>query len=458
MKVERKIKWLIASCVVIVGTLSFIQYALVLNTYKLTKEKYYTEIRSEIGKLINRPSIAILEEKTQEKLKHLARLFVLQQIDKATLFAKLNKSDDVEMDRLKQQLFQDIQSNKILKDLKYKAQYDEILITFNGKTDTLLSTREAPFVFLGSPFQTPNTLLIGNGSNTIVDSFPKADGSGSSSIKLQIQRAQYLEVSTWKAEVWKRMAGIYLLAFLMIVAVIILYYLVFSAMFRQKRLAEIKTDFANNITHELKTPLSSVGLILKSLEREEVRSNPQLTDELLASLNRQHFKIQKLVDFVLETALTSPHEVKKISVDITSYLQDYVKELRTENHQFTSSIPPEKHHVLINLEILDKILNNLIENALKYSPEGTVISLKSKVMHRKYRIEITDEGPGIPLAYQPFIFDKFFRIPTHNQHDVKGLGLGLYLSKQAANLIGAELIMESRSGAGSTFILEIKYG
>lgn len=458
MKVERKIKWLIASCVVMVGILSLIQYDLVLNTYKLTKEKYYSEVRYEIGKLINKPSVAVLEEITQENLKHFARLFILKKMDKKVLFESLNSINNSETAALKQKFFQDMQSNKILKDLKFKAQYDEILITFNGRTDTLLAAEDAPFVFLGSSFQTPNTLLVGKGSNIIVDDFSKTNGTGSSTIKLQIQRAQYLEVSSWKAEAWKRMAGTYLLAFLMIIAVILLYYLVFSTMFRQKKLAEIKTDFANNITHELKTPLSSVGLILKSMERAEVRSNPQLMEELLSSLNRQHYKIQKLVDFVLESALAPPDEIKKVNIDITSYLKDYVKEVRTVNHQFISAIDPEKHSILTNVEVLDKILNNLIENAVKYSPAGTVISLKTHLQHGKYRIEITDEGPGISFTYQPFIFDQFFRIPTQNQHDVKGLGLGLYLSKQAANLIGAALLMESKPGIGSTFILEIKYG
>ena len=370
---------------------------------------------------------------------------------------RLRLSNDSLIHKANQNLLEEIKSKPSLKSIRFKSQYDEILVTFKDKTDTLLSNHDEPFIFLGTSFQTPNTLLISNGNNIIVDNLPSDNqGLAGQPIKLKILRSQYIDVSSWEGEVWKRMAGIYLLAILLIIAVILLFYLVFRAMLRQKKLAEIKTDFANNITHELKTPLSSVNLILRSLERDDVRSNPALTDELLSSLKRQYIKIRQVVDFVLESAMSSDYQVNKEPINIGDYLNDYIRDLKIEAHLFTHRVSAETQVVLANIQVLDKILNNLIENAIKYSPEGTRITLNSHKTADKYVIEILDEGPGIPAEDQPFIFDKFFRVTENNKHSVKGLGLGLYLSKQAANAINANLFLKSKPGHGATFILELK--
>ncbi len=456
MKANIKIKLLIISCVIIVSTLSLIQYYLVRNTYKLTKEKYYEEVRRDIGKIIGLPLTDLIEEKAQENLKYFARLYVSRQIDKKDFITSVKKRNDSLIHSLSLNLINEIKSNQSLKNVKYKYQYDEIELTYDNRTDTLLSGQDQPVVFLGAPFHTPNTLLISNGNNIIIDNPSNNDGRNKGAIKLQILRSQYIDVSFWKDEVWKRMTNTYLLAVLLIFAVILLYYLVFSAMLRQKKLAEMKTDFANNITHELKTPLSSVSLILKSLEREEVRSNQKLMNEFLSSLNRQHLKIQQVVDFVLESAMASRYEIKKENIEITQYLKDYMREIRVEKHIFVNHINPEKRFLATNVQILDKILNNLIDNAVKYSPEGSLISLKGYPAGQSYLIEVADEGPGMNAEDQPYIFDKFFRLAQHNKHNVKGLGLGLYLSKQAANVIGAKLFLKSQPGHGSVFILKLK--
>lgn len=251
------------------------------------------------------------------------------------------------------------------------------------------------------------------------------------------------------------MAGIYFLAILLILAVIVLFYLVFRAMIRQKKLAGIKTDFANNITHELKTPLTSVGLVLKSLDRPEVQGDKQKTAELLATLKRQHEKIQQTVDFVLESAMEAHPEIHKQATDIAAYLQNYVDDLRIADHLLEPNVIPATQPVITNTQLLDKILNNLVENAVKYSPVGSVIILKGYPSGLHYFIEVADQGPGIASDHQVNLFDKFFRVPEDNKHTVKGLGLGLYLSRKAAIAMGANLNLKSTSGAGCVFTLEL---
>jgi two-component system phosphate regulon sensor histidine kinase PhoR len=456
MKNNLKIKFLLGSCVLIIGTLSFIQFYLVQNTYKLTKEKYYAEIRRDINKITELPVNAQIEEKAQENLKYMARLFVDKQIDRSGFIKSLAKRNDSVLHTAALKLGEQIKSNTSTKNIRYRSQYDEIVLTYEGRTDTLLSGADRPFELLGKSFETPNSLLISNGNNIFIDGPDSGSRSMQSHpIKLQIRRSEYLDVSSWEQEVFKRMAGIYLLAILLIVAVIVLFYFVFGAMIRQKKLAGIKTDFANNITHELKTPLTSVGLILKSLDMAEIQQDKQKTAELLATLRRQYEKIQQTVDFVLESAMEAHPEIHKQETDIVGYLHSYIGDLRIANHILRSDILPATKAVITNTQLLDKILNNLVENAVKYSPEGSVITLKGYPSGPHYFIEIVDQGPGIASAYQVNLFDKFFRIPEENKHTVKGLGLGLYLSRQAAIAIGGNLSLKSTSGAGCVFTLEL---
>lgn len=456
MKNNVKIKLLIGSCVAIIGTLSFIQYYLVQNTYKLTKEKYYAEVRRDISKIISLLPNARIEEKAQENLKYIARLYADNRIDRKDFITSLASRNDSLLRSPASKLREMIAANPSTRNIRYQLQYDEIVLTYEGHTDTLVSTAGRPFQLLGGSFKTPNTLLISNGNNIFVDSPDSgATANNNRQIKVEIRRSEYLDVSSWEQEVFKRMAGIYLLAVLLILAVIILFYLVFSAMIRQKKLAEIKTDFANNITHELKTPLTSVGLILKSLDRAEVQNDKQKTAELLATLKRQHEKIQQTVDFVLESAMEAHPEIHKQETDIVAYLHGYVNDLRIANHILRYDILPATKAVLTNVQLLDKILNNLVENAVKYSPDGSVITLKGYLDGPHYLIEVADQGPGIASAYQVNLFNKFYRIPEENKHTVKGLGLGLYLSRQAAISIGGNLSLKSTSGAGCVFTLEL---
>lgn len=453
-----KIKLLVLLCVIIISVLILIQYYLVRNTYNLTKDKYYGEVTRDINRVINQSLHSEIEAKTQENLRSLARSYVAGQLSREEFLKVLRQKNDSVINRQGFELQQQIASQPNLKNIRFKSQYDEIKITYGNHLEKILTDSDPPFVFTGPSFNTANTLLISNGSNTLSDEV-KIPGNGQNVqlIKLDINRSQYIDISSWKQEVWKRMAWVFILAVLLILAVIILYFIAFNTMIRQKKLADIKTDFANNITHELKTPLSSVNLILKSLEREEVRVNKSRTDELIYFLRRQFNKIQGIVDSVLESAMVTQLEIRKENIDITEYLNEYVKDVWIEAHHFVSHINAAGLVINTNTEVVDKILCNLIENAAKYSPAGSQITMTGFTRGKYYLIEIADQGPGIADEDQPFIFEKFFRVTEHNRHNVKGLGLGLYLSKQAAASLGANLSLKSKIGQGSVFTLELPF-
>jgi K+-sensing histidine kinase KdpD len=174
---------------------------------------------------------------------------------------------------------------------------------------------------------------------------------------------------------------------------------------------------------------------------------------LLQSLGRQHEKIRLIVDSVLESAMATAVVVEKEELEITDFLHKYFRDLTLENHRLLVEIEPRSQILLTNEVALEKVLNIFIDNAAKYSKAGSVIQVKSYIQDNHYYIGITDQGRGIALEYHGDIFDKFYRIPEINSHNVKGLGLGLYLAKQTAIQIGVQLSLKSKPGSGSTFIL-----
>jgi two-component system phosphate regulon sensor histidine kinase PhoR len=458
MKLDSKRKALTIACIIIVGLFSYIQFYLVLNTYQLTKDKYYAEVKKETNKVANLPAISKMENKAFENLKHSVILYSNNQLNKTSFLRALKNANDSVRKEANLYLKRELIKNPVFNGIKYKLQYDEIVIVTNDNSSILMPITDSPLIIIGSSFQTNNTILLNQGSTVSlinVQTRDEASKTSSKNLRLSVRQSQYIDVSNWKAVVFKRMAGIFILAIGLIAAVILLFYLVFSAMLKQKEIARIKTDFANNITHELKTPLSSVNIILKSLSKKEVQENQSIFNDLLNTLARQHSKINNIVDSVLESALSSNLGKEKSKIEISAYLKQYFSDLKLENHKMLLNIESNKTYLFINAALLEKAINNLVENAEKYSGAGTSITLKGYTFEHEYVIEVSDEGLGIALQYQKSVFDKFYRIPEDNKHNVKGLGLGLYLSKEAITQLGGTITLISKPKQGCTFSIKL---
>jgi two-component system phosphate regulon sensor histidine kinase PhoR len=458
MKIDNKRKALILACIIIVGSFSYIQFYLVLNTYQLTKDKYYAEVKRETSKIADLPVINNLEDKAFENLKHSVILYANNQLTKTTFLKTLKNLNDSVRREANLYLNKAFAKKPVLNGIRYKLQYDQIIVEANGNSSVLMPLADPPLIIIGSAFHTNNTILLNQGSTvSLINVQVRDDGDKTTSknLRLSVRQSQYIDVSDWRAIVFERMGGIFILATSLIVAVILLFYFVFSAMIKQKKIAQVKTDFANNITHELKTPLSSVNVILKSLEKKEIQENKPVFNDLLKTLTRQHAKINNIVDSVLESALSSDLSLEKSKIEISEYLKQYLHDLKLENHKLALNIDDRKTYIFTNVASLEKALNNLVENAVKYSGIGTIITFKGYCTEQEYLIEVSDQGPGIPLQYQNNVFEKFFRIAENNLHEVKGLGLGLYLSKQAIVQLGGTITLISKPEQGCTFSIKL---
>lgn len=248
---------------------------------------------------------------------------------------------------------------------------------------------------------------------------------------------------------------------LFLLAVIIILMLTVYVVMKQKRLSEVQKDFVNNMTHEFKTPLATIQLSAEVLKKPEIVQNPQRLLNYATLIDKEASLLALQIERVLQMAHAEKGEIilKKEKTSINDLLAEIHHSYKDKFEQFSITAQLELPHKQLTADI-DKLhiknaINNLIENAIKYAGDGATLKIRLNGNEKKVRITIEDNGPGIPLEYQKMLFDRFFRVPKGNRHDVKGFGIGLNYVKIIANSHGGDVICKSSEGIGATFIITL---
>ena len=246
--------------------------------------------------------------------------------------------------------------------------------------------------------------------------------------------------------------------------VLIFFAYVINAILHQKRLSEIKTDFINNMTHELKTPISTIALSSDVLLSPNILDNPDRLKAYARIIKTENQRLQNHVERVLQVARleTEGIELRKKPCDVHELIELAVPTIRLnfkdESIQIRTHLNAELHNVTADEMHLTNILYNLLDNAAKYSDKSPEIDLTTNSLNTGIIISIKDNGPGIEKEYEKLIFEKFFRIPTGNIHNVKGFGLGLHYVKAIAEAHNGWVKVKSKMGEGSTFEVFMPFG
>jgi len=230
---------------------------------------------------------------------------------------------------------------------------------------------------------------------------------------------------------------------------------------KQKRLSEMKTDFINNMTHELKTPISTIGLSSEVLMRKEIGKDPEKLEKYAKLIFHENQRLRSQVDKVLQLAT-----LDKDQLELNLSKNDIHQIIESANHALTLARSEENIEIALNLKAdehiivcdavhIANVINSLLDNAVKYSSQIVRISISTWNKNNSLCINITDNGIGISKEAIPYIFDKFFRVHTGNRHDVKGFGLGLYYVKQMVEAHGGKVSVESTPGEGTSFLLKL---
>jgi two-component system phosphate regulon sensor histidine kinase PhoR len=248
--------------------------------------------------------------------------------------------------------------------------------------------------------------------------------------------------------IFKRgLAGIFMSVFLAIAIISTLFYLT-HIIKKQKQLAEIKNDLISNITHEFKTPITTVATAIEAIRNFNQENDTEKTNNYLNISQQQLVKLNTMVEKLLETATLDSDKLllTKEKTDLIPLLQNLIQkhELVSPNKKivFKSSIAALA--LLVDPFHLENALNNILDNASKYG--GDTIEIEINKVLDKVEIRFTDNGKGISKTHSEKIFEKFYRIPTGNRHDVKGFGIGLYYSKKIIEKHGGQVLLQSQPG------------
>ena len=260
--------------------------------------------------------------------------------------------------------------------------------------------------------------------------------------------------------VWKHMTGILATSFIILLILGFSFWFLIRTLLRQKTLEEIKSDFTNNITHELKTPIAVAYAANDALLNFNQAEEKTKRDQYLRICQEQLQRLSSLVEQILSMSMERrktfrlhPEEVNLKELIVSLVEQHQLK--ADKPAQITLEIEPETPTIVVDRTHFSNIISNLIDNAVKYSKERADITIRCRQTEQTVTISIADRGIGIPLDKQKHIFDKFYRVPTGNLHNVKGYGLGLFYVKSMVEKHGGTITVKSEPGKGSIFTITL---
>jgi len=239
------------------------------------------------------------------------------------------------------------------------------------------------------------------------------------------------------------------------------FWLIFQNLQQQRRLTTLKNEFISNVTHELKTPITTVSVAIEALENFDALQNPARTQEYLQISKNELSRLSLLVDKVLRMSVFEKQEpeLKLTEFDLKALVEEVVNSMKLQFERFEAevdvlvaegdyTIQADRIHIM-------SVIYNLVDNALKYSPDNPAIDIRLQPKGEFVELSVKDNGIGIPAEYQDKIFDKFFRVPTGDRHNIKGHGRGLSYIASVIEEHGGTISLQSKLHEGSTFTVRL---
>jgi two-component system, OmpR family, phosphate regulon sensor histidine kinase PhoR len=269
-----------------------------------------------------------------------------------------------------------------------------------------------------------------------------------------------LELSNTVPYLIKQIAQPILFSILLLGITILSFVLLYKNLLRQRKLADVKNEFISNITHELKTPIATVGVAIEALKNFNAIHNPRRTKEYLDISSNELQRLNLLVDKVLKLSMFEKKEVelKYETFDLKGVIDEVVESLKLQlekcratvsvTHEGDLTIQGDRLHLV-------SVVFNLLDNALKYSKEDPSIKINLQEKENTVVLTVTDNGIGIAAEYKDKVFEKFFRIPHGDTHNAKGYGLGLSYAAQVIQKHKGTIEVESQPGIGTKFTITL---
>ena len=252
------------------------------------------------------------------------------------------------------------------------------------------------------------------------------------------------------------------LSLILVVSIVSVYAYTLYKMLQIRKLSEIKTDFINNITHEIKTPISTIALICEALEDPHVEKNTENIKHFTDLIKKENERLKALSEHIIEISKLERGQLLMnmapihIHEAINTAIQNMDYQVNHKNGKIIASFNAENDLTNGDFVHIVNVFDNLIDNANKYNSVAPIIEISTENTQKGIKIQIKDNGIGIPKNQLKKIFGTLYRIPTGNIHNVKGFGLGLSYAKQVISMHKGEISVESQPKKGSVFTISFQ--
>ncbi|WP_264530640.1 sensor histidine kinase [Flavobacterium sp. N502540] len=450
---KQRINLLIAFSVIALIVLSTVQCYLVKTTYDYKVAQFHTEIKNKIAGISNDYSDidSVIVAKKEALYQQLSENYIQGKNNKFEIkkYILENEYSDALTQKIQSKFKRDLPDLKI----DFAIVLNKFVLYPNhAKADTIFS--EKPFIrnkLYGNLISLNHAFLVRNYVGTTNGTFENKN------YKLLTEDSMYVSVIDWEMIILKRMTFVLILSLLSIATLITLFFIAIKALIKQKKANDVKTDFINNITHELKTPLTTLGISTKILERKDIRDNDENFNAIVNTISRQNNRLQNLIDQVMANSLAENGiELQKENIETENFLLTIVNDFKITYPKIDikTNFQTQKTNLLLDKFYLTTALLNVLENAAKYGSNS--ITLKTNLNQNQFSISVEDDGIGIEKNKQSLLFEKFYRVEQGNLHNTKGLGLGLYYVDQIIKAHQGSVSVVSDLGKGTQFTILLK--
>lgn len=386
----------------------------------------------ENGQVVNMDVDSLM----QEFDKFLKRTFIVSDIfeDMFNFTHFIPIEERVDVNRLDSMIHQELEAKGINIEYEigiYSALKKEMVYEKTGKySDELIKEGQSFQLFPSDFFSVPNYLFI---------YFPN--------------RTEFL---------LKQMRQTLVLSFVLVAMIILIFSYVLISFIRQKRLSEERNDFINNMTHEFKTPISTISLACEAMKDPLITNDDAMRDTYVDIIHKENMRLSTMAEKILQTAMIDHGQIKinKDVIDskkiISAVIENIALQLEQREGRIHTFFLAVNHTIAADRVHFTNIMYNLLDNAIKFTKKQPEIIIKTFNERDNLIIEVIDNGIGIPKSDQKKVFEKLYRVSSGNVHDVKGFGLGLSYVKAIVELHKGTIGLESEPGKGSTFKLTFK--
>jgi two-component system phosphate regulon sensor histidine kinase PhoR len=251
--------------------------------------------------------------------------------------------------------------------------------------------------------------------------------------------------------------GIWIVSTIFLLLVIVFFSYTIWVIMRQKKLSEVRSDFINNMTHELKTPISTIALSSEVLSNPNITSDPERLQQYSRIIKEETERLKNQVDKVLQMATLDKKrlemEMKKVNLHkvINKTVEGFELILSASDGTIHKDLQAKDPYIKGDELHLTNILFNLVDNAIKYSDNKPRIEISTRDHKQGIYLRVKDNGIGMSREEQKHVFEKFYRVPTGDKHDVKGFGIGLNYVRKMVKKHHGKIQLKSEPKAGSTF-------